>query len=462
MTDKAKQQRKPIRKKRLRPAHVIVLGFFCVIALGAFLLSLPISSNDFKWMSFVDAFFTATSAVSTTGLMVVGDTAAYFSVFGQIVLLLLIQFGGVGFMSITTLFMMLLRRKITLKDRMVMQMEFNQDEGRGMVRLGRNIMLVTLAIEGAGFLLLLIPFCMKNGAYGVWQALFISVSSFCNAGFDIMGMTQGLGSSLSGFAGDVMVNLSASFLIILGGFGFTVLMDIGKHKWRFKKLTLHSKLVLITSGVLILIGWAFFFGAEFNNAATMGNMTVGGKLLASLFQSISPRSTGFATVDQASMTSASKFMTIFLMFVGASPGSTGGGIRTTTLTVLLLVSVAGLRETDDVTAGKHKLTRQSTRKAVSVLILSLLIVFASTVILLFSESASGASFEDILFECFSAYTTSGLTCGLTGSLSVTGKIVLMLNMFLGRVGTVTIGLMFVSKKGGDSNISYPEGNVAIG
>lgn len=461
MTEKSKKN-KYMRKPRLRPAHIIVLGFFGVISVGALLLSLPISSNEFKWMSFVDAYFTATSAVSTTGLSVISDTAAYFSVFGQIVLLILIQFGGVGFMCITTLFMMLLRRKITLKDRMVMQMEFNQDEGRGMVRLGRNIMLVTLAIEGAGFLLLLTPFCLANGAYGIWQALFISVSSFCNAGFDIMGMTQGLGSSLSGFAGDVMVNLSVSLLIILGGFGFTVLMDIGKNKWHFKKLTLHSKLVLITSGVLILLGWVFFFGAEFNNPATMGNMSVGGKLLASLFQSISPRSTGFATVDQAGLTSGSKFMTIFLMFIGASPGSTGGGIRTTTLTVLLLVMVAGLRETDDIAAGKHKLTRQSTRKAVSVLMMSLLIVLASTFILLFSEKSSGATFEDILFECFSAYTTSGLTCGLTGSLSVVGKIVLMLNMFLGRVGTVTIGLMFVSKKGGDNNIKYPEGNVAIG
>ena len=462
MTEKHTKKNKYLRKPRLRPAHTIALGFLAVIVLGAFLLCLPISTNDFKWMNFIDALFTSTSAVSTTGLITIGDTAAYFSVFGQIVLLILIQFGGVGVMSITTLFMMLLRRKITLKDRMVMQMEFNQDEGRGMVRLGRNIMLVTLAIEGAGFLLLLAPFCLANGAYGIWQALFISVSSFCNAGFDIMGMTQGLGSSLSGFAGDVMVNLSVSFLIITGGLGFTVLMDIGKHKWRFKKLTLHSKLVLIASGVLILVGWAFFFGAEFNNSGTIGNMSVGHKLLVSLFQSISPRSAGFATVNQGNLTSASKFMTVVLMFIGASPGSTGGGVRTTTLMVIILISVAGLRETDDITVGKHKLNRQSTRKAVSVFVLSLLIVLISAVILLFSEKSSGATFEDILFECASAFATSGLTCGITGSLSVIGKIVIMINMFLGRVGMITIGLMFVSKKGGDNNIRYPEGNVAIG
>ena len=178
MTEKHTKKNKYLRKPRLRPAHTIALGFLAVIVLGAFLLCLPISTNDFKWMNFIDALFTSTSAVSTTGLITIGDTAAYFSVFGQIVLLILIQFGGVGVMSITTLFMMLLRRKITLKDRMVMQMEFNQDEGRGMVRLGRNIMLVTFAIEGAGFLLLLAPFCLANGAYGIWQALFISVSSF--------------------------------------------------------------------------------------------------------------------------------------------------------------------------------------------------------------------------------------------------------------------------------------------
>lgn len=453
------------RRYRLNSAQTIVLGFLGVILLGAFLLSLPISARDRQWMSFLDALFTATSAVSTTGLMVVGDTATYFSGFGQAVLLILIQFGGVGFMCITTLFMLLLRRKITIRDRMVMQAEFNQNVNRGMVRLGRNIMLVTLGIEGVGFLLLLYPFVARNGAIGVWQALFTSVSAFCNAGFDVMGITQGAGTSLMGFASNVMVNLSVSFLIILGGFGFTVLMDIGKNKGNFRKLTFHTKIVLITSFSLILMGWVFFFGVEFHGVA-MSNNTVGDKLLISLFQSISPRSTGFATVDQSQLSSASKFMTMMLMFVGASPGSTGGGIRTTTLTIIVLVTVAGIRGNDEVTALKRKIAVRDTRKAVGVFIASLLVVIASTLILLLSEQghapAETLTFENVLFEAISAYTTAGLSCGISSTLSACGKIVLTLLMFFGRVGMVTIGLMFLRKRGIDDRIQYPEVDVMIG
>lgn len=450
-----------VKKKRrlpkLRPAHTIVLGFFGVIMFGAFILCLPISTKSGKWMNFLDAVFTSTSAVSTTGLTVVGDTASYFSVFGQIVLLLLIQFGGVGFMCITTLFMLLLRKKITLKDRLTMRTEFNLDDNRGVVRLGRNIMLMTLAIEGAGFLLLLAPFIKHGGAIGIWQALFTSVSAFCNAGFDIMGT----GDSLCAFSSSVTVNLSVCLLIVLGGFGFTVFMDLLKCKLNFKKLSLHSKMAIITSIVLIATGWAFFLGMEFNSPS-MANLSPGGKVLASLFQSISPRSAGFATVDQNSLTSASKFMTMLLMFIGASPGSTGGGIRTTTLTVLILVLISGFWESEDVTVGKHKINRSTALKAVSVFVASLLIVFGSSIVLMISEHGEFVTFENAMFESFSAYATSGLTCGVTSSLSAVGKIVLTLEMFVGRVGTVTVSLMFVKTKNGKENITYPEGNVTIG
>lgn len=466
VTDIEKQRIKPIKKRgKLRPAHIIVLGFLGVIIFGALLLCLPISARNRHWMNFLDAMFTATSAVSTTGLMVVSDTATYFSTFGQIVLAVLIQFGGVGFMCITTLFMLLLRKKITLSNRMVMQTEFNQDNNRGMVRLGRNIMLVTLGIEGVGWVLLLYPFVARNGAIGVWQALFTSISAFCNAGFDIMGLTQGAGSSLTGFASNVMVNLSVCFLIVLGGFGFTVLMDIGKNRGNFRKFSTHTRVVIITSFALILIGWLFFFGAEYSNSATIGNMSAGDKLLASFFQSVSPRSTGFATIAQSEMTSASKFMTMILMFVGASPGSTGGGIRTTTLVIALLVAVAGIRGTQDVTVGKRKINTQTGRKAVSVMLISLLLVVCSALAMLLSERghipADLFTFENVLFECFSAYTTAGLTCGITTHLSAFGKIIITLNMFFGRVGIITVGLMFVLKKP-QENISYPEGNIMIG
>ncbi len=453
------------RKFSLNPAHKIVLGFFGVILLGAFILCLPVCAKSGKWMNFLDAVFTATSAVSTTGLTVLGDTATYFNMFGQVVLLILIQFGGVGFMCITTLFMMLLRKKITIRDRLVMKAEFNQNDNRGMVRLGRNIMLVTLGIEGVGFLLLLYPFVNRNGGIGVWQALFTSVSAFCNAGFDVMGVTQGAGTSLMGFASNVMVNLSVSFLIVLGGLGFTVLMDIGKNKLNFKKLSYHTKIVLVTSFVLIVIGWVFFLGVEFNGVA-MADFTAGDKILASLFQAISPRSTGFATIEQSELNSASKFMTMLLMFVGASPGSTGGGIRTTTLTILVLVTIAGIRGNDEITVFKRKINSRNSRKAVGVFMASLAAVIISTVILLISERGHAAAetltFENVLFEVISAYTTAGLSCGITSTLSVLGKIIMTLLMFFGRVGMVTIGLMFLHKRGIDDRITYPEVDVMIG
>ena len=450
------KNRKRFMRPRMRPAHVIVLGFFGVIVLGALLLCLPVSAKNGKWMNFLDAMFTATSAVSTTGLMLVPDTATYFSIFGQIVLVLLIQFGGVGFMCITTLLMILLKKKITLKDRLLMRTEFNQDDTRGMVKLGRNIMLVTLAIEAVGFLLLIYPFVRHSGGVGVWQALFTSVSAFCNAGFDILGT----GNSLGDFAGNVIVNLSVSFLIVLGGFGFVVLMDIGKNFKTPKKLSLHSKVTLITSAALILVGFVFYFAVEYSRA--FDDMNVGTKMLAALFQSISPRSTGFATVDQNSFTSASKFMTMFLMFVGASPGSRGGGIRTTTFTVLILVMISGFWESDDIVVGKHKVNLHTARKAISVFVASLVIVIVSSLILLISEQSTGITFENILFECCSAYATTGLSCGLSAKMSAVGKVVIMLNMFIGRVGTVTVSLMFIRIKSSKDNIIYPDGNITIG
>ncbi len=450
------KKRKRFMRPKMRPAHVIVLGFFGVIVLGALLLCLPVSAKSGKWMSFLDAMFTATSAVSTTGLIVVPDTATYFSIFGQIVLIILIQFGGVGFMCITTLLMILLKKKITLKDRLLMRTEFNQDDTRGMVRLGRNIMLVTLAIEGVGFLLLIYPFVRHSGGVGVWQALFTSISAFCNAGFDILGT----GNSLGDFVGSVTVNLSVSFLIVLGGFGFVVLMDIGRNFKNPKKLSLHSKVTIITTAALILVGFVFYFAVEYSRA--FADMNVGTKMLAALFQSISPRNAGFATVDQNSFTSASKFMTMFLMFVGASPCSTGGGIRTTTFTVLILVMISGFWESDDIVVGKHKVNLHTARKAISVFIASLVIVIVSSLILLISEQSTGITFENILFECCSAYATTGLSCGLSAQMSAVGKIVLMLNMFIGRVGTVTVSLMFIRIKSSKDNITYPDGNITIG
>lgn len=465
MTDTEERQRKPKkfkRRLRLNSAQIIVLGFLGVILLGAILLCLPISARNRTAMNFLDAIFTATSAVCVTGLCVV-STANHFSIFGQVVLLLLIQIGGLGFMSLTTMFMLLLRKKITLKNRLVIKEALNQDENRGLVRLTRNILLVTLVIEGLGFLMLLYPLVSANGGIGVWQAAFTAVSAFCNAGFDIIG-----DCSLMSFAGNITVNLSVMLLIVLGGIGFTVIMDIGKNRGIFKKLTVHSKLVIVSTLLLIVLGGAFYFGVEYSNINTIGNMRTGNKLLAALFQSVTTRTAGFATIDQNALTPAAKFGTMILMFIGASPGSTGGGIKTTSLIILLLSAVSGLRKNGDIIISKRKINTYSARKAVSIFIAGILIIIVSAFVLLISERGSIADqagllrFENILFECFSAFGTVGLSCGITPLLSATGKIVLIFVMFFGRVGLTTIGLMFLQNSGTEDKIRYPDVNIMVG
>ena len=451
-------------KRRIRPnsAHIIVLGFLGVILFGAVLLCLPISAKSREWMNFLDAIFTATSAVCVTGLTVI-NVASTLSAFGQVILLLLIQIGGLGFMSLTTMFMLLLRKKITLKNRLVIKEALNQNENHGLVRLTRNILLVTFAIETLGFLLLLYPFVSANGGYGVWQAFFTSVSAFCNAGFDIIG-----DSSLLGYADSIAVNLSVMLLVVLGGIGFTVIMDVGKNKGNFKKLSIHSKIVLVTTFALILAGGAFYFGTEFSNAGTIGNMSAGDKIMACLFQSVTTRTAGFATVDQNALSPAAQFGTMLLMFVGASPGSTGGGIKTTSLVVLLLITLSGIRKHGDITVGKRKIGSHSARKAVSIFITGILVVIVATFVLLISERGRAADtlgllqFENVLFECISAFGTVGLSCGLTPFLSAAGKIILMLVMFFGRVGIITIGLMLLQGNGTDDKIRYPDANIMVG
>ena len=452
------------RKKRLRPAHIIVLGFLAVILVGSALLCLPVAAKSRRATNYLSALFTATSAVCVTGLTVV-DIGTHFSAFGQVVLLLLIQIGGLGFMSLTTMFMLLLRRKITLKDRLLMKEALGQEDNRGVVRLARNMVLVTFGIEGAGFLLLLYPFVSHNGGIGVWQAFFCAVSAFCNAGFDTLSVTGAEFASLTGYASNVVVNLSVSLLILLGGLGFTVLTDIGRNKGNFKKLSLHSKVVLLATGSLIATGWLFFLLSEFTNPATFGALGPGDRVMAALFQSITTRTAGFATVSQGDLRPASKMATMILMFIGASPGSTGGGIKTTTLAVLLVASVAGVGNRKSVTLGKKHLPGVRIRKALSIFFTGIILVFFFTLALLMTERGKVPSelltFENVLYETFSAYGTAGLTCGITPYLSVAGRLLIMLLMFLGRVGTVTVGLLFLSDDSGPS-IRYPDADIMIG
>lgn len=453
---------KPHKKFTFKPAQIIVLGFLAVILLGGLLLSMPFSCRNGEFNNFLNSVFTATSATCVTGLIVV-DTATFFTPIGQVIILLLIQVGGLGFMTLTTMLMVLLRRKITLRDRIVMQEALNQNANKGIVKLTRNIVFLTLFIETIGALCLMPAFIMDNGGVGVWQAIFTAVSAFCNAGFDILGGHTGQFSSLTGYATNALVSLSVCMLIVLGGIGFTVIMDILRNKGNFKKLRMHSRVVLIVSGILILFGWVFFFIAEYSNPKTLGPLNFGGKLLTSLFQSITPRTAGYNTINLVEMTHASKLMTMLFMFVGASPGSTGGGIKTTTLAILILVIFAGIKNDDNIYMSKHSLKTTNVYKAISVMSLSLILVVVTSVILLFTEQgmpSESYSMENLMFEAFSAFGTVGSTLGITPLLSSPGKIIIMLLMFFGRVGPVTIGVIFLRKN--HEKITYPEGTLMIG
>lgn len=454
-------------KKRwhaLKPSHIIVLGFLGLITIGSILLNMPFCSKSGEFFGLLNSFFTATSAVCVTGLIVV-DTATHFTVAGQIIILLLIQFGGLGFMTLTTMIMMILRRKITLRDRLVIQEALNQNQNKGVVKLTRNIVFLTLIIEAIGALMLLPALVMSNGAIGIWQAVFTAISAFCNAGFDIMGVTNGAFSNFTGYTTNVLISLSISMLIVLGGLGFAVIMDVFKNKFRFKKLALHSKVVLIVSGILIFVGTLFFFTAEYSNDGTIGQLNFGQKILASLFHSVSTRTAGFNTVDLAALNPSSKMISMLLMFIGASPASTGGGIKTTTLAILILMVVAGISGKDNVIINKHTLKTKNLLKAVSVVLLSLMLVVIAAVTLLVTEIGFVPSdlltLDNILFECFSAFGTVGLTLGVTPFLSPVGQIIVMLLMFFGRVGPVTIGLMFI-KSNQQELIKYPDCNIVVG
>lgn len=455
------------KRKILKPAHVIVIGFLTVILLGSCLLTLPISNKDGNWLSYINALFTSASAVCVTGLIAV-PTAVSFNYFGQVVVLILIQIGGLGFMTLATMLFLVFKKRIKLKDRIVLQEALNQDNNKGVVKLTRNIIFLTLIIEGIGAALLMPVFIFMNGPIGIYQAIFTAVSAFCNAGFDIFGTVAAPYQGMIQFVNNGIVSLTICFLIILGGLGFTVIMDIGKNR-RFKKFSLHTKIVLIFSSILILLGAVCFFAAEFNNDKTMGNLNVGSKILASFFQSITSRTAGFNTVDQASLSPASKLISMVLMFIGASPASTGGGIKTTTFAILLLMLVAGIRNKDEVVMGKRTITTKNCLKAVSIVLFSLAAVVTVTLILFVSERHNAVlinsgmyTLDNFLFEAFSAFGTVGLSTGITPYLSPIGKIALMCLMFFGRVGTITIELLFIAKKNNDLSIKYPDGSVMIG
>ncbi|WP_279230926.1 TrkH family potassium uptake protein [Natranaerovirga pectinivora] len=458
------------KKKRftidLSPAQILVLGFLFVIFLGGFLLNLPIASRDGDSVGFINAIFTATSAVCVTGLVVV-NTLAHWTLFGQIVILVLIQIGGLGFMTMTTAIFILIGRKITLKERLIIQEALNEYTLSGMVRLIRKILLGTFIIEGMGAILLSIRFVPMYGlSRGIFMSIFHSVSAFCNAGFDIIG-----GNSLTPFAGDLLVNVIIILLIVLGGLGFTVWWDIirvGKEKVAknhsfkrfFQKLTLHTKLVLVISSFLIMLGFVFFFLVEFNNPNTLGQMSLPNKILAALFQGVTPRTAGFNTFDLSLMNDASKFMTIILMFIGGSPAGTAGGVKTVTIGVIVLSVLSVIKGKERTEVFNRTIPRDVLRRALAVIVISLGVVISVTMLLSLSETGD---FMDIFFESTSAFATVGLSLGFTSTLTYFGRIIIAITMFIGRLGPVTMALAFSLRSNKNKGqVKKPEERVMVG
>lgn len=442
-----------IKKANLSPMQVLVLSFLGVILIGAFLLMLPISSQSGESTGFINALFTSTSAVCVTGLVVV-DTGTYWSTFGKTIIMLLIQVGGLGFMTMTTTVAILLGKKIGLKNRILMQEALNQFSLSGIIRLTKYVVYFTLAIEGVGAVLLSFRFIPMFGAVkGIYYSIFHSISAFCNAGFDIMGNNQGL----TGFAEDNYITMIIAILLIVGGLGFAVLVDFVRTR-EYKKMSLHTRFVLLVTGLLLLIGTVLMFALEYNN--TLADFSIADKMTASFFLSASPRTAGFNTVDLPSLTMPTKFLTIILMFIGGSPGSTAGGIKTTTFGMMFLSILAVIRGEEDIHFMKRRISKQILNKGLAIIFISIFVL--TFMILALTITETGFTMEQIMFEAFSAFGTVGLSLGITPYLSVVGKILVVALMFFGRVGPLTIVLAISSKGDKKPLLRYPEGKIIVG
>lgn len=441
--------------QKLSPTQFVVLSFAVVISMGVLLLSLPFSNHQKVFTPIVDTLFTATSAVCVTGLVTL-ETGTYFTMFGQFVILLLIQIGGLGLMTFTTMMFVVLGRRISLRDRMLIAEQFNQNQLSGAIKLVLSIATLTGVIELIGALFLSIRFIPQFGvAKGIWFSVFHSVSAFCNAGFDLLG--DGRFRSLIDYANDPIVSLTICALIILGGLGFTVIKDVNsKRSWR--KLNLHSKVVLASTAVLLMIGIVGFFSMEYGNPNTLGALDWPGKILASIFQGVTPRTAGFATVDFGKVEPETALLTILLMFTGASPSSTGGGVKTTTIATLIFMLWFMVRTGNDPIIFNRRISTEAMDKAMYIVLIGILIVSFSTILILSAESFS---LQQVLFEVVSAFGTVGLSTGITSSLTSFSKIVLIITMFIGRVGGLSLALALF-RKYDSHNVQWPEENILIG
>lgn len=452
----------PVKRSRsgltAYPARTIIVSFLVVILVGGILLMLPISSREGAFTPLADAMFTATSATCVTGL-VVYDTYLYWSPFGQTVILVLIQVGGLGLVTFATFFNLALGRKMGLRGMDVAKESLSSDSFADVRALVRTIFGITFGVEAVGAALLALAFIPRYGfPQGAVKGIFISISAFCNAGFDLMG-SEGAYSSLMSFADSPLVLLTVSALVITGGLGFVVWRDVAR--WhRTRHLELHTKVVLVMSAVLLLGGMAAFLAAEWNNPATLGGMPFVQKLLGGFFQSVTVRTAGFNAIDQAAMTDLSKIFAIALMFIGAAPAGTGGGIKVTTVAVIVMTVACVMRGENDTVIFGRRVEHKAVYKALALFLLALCLVVLSAMVIYFALDRQAGSI-DIVYEEVSAFATVGLSAGITGQLSGASRLVLILSMFLGRVGPISLAVS-LSMRGPGRREVIPAGKILIG
>ena len=444
------------KKFSLTTTQIIMLSFLAVIFLGSLLLSLPISSADGEAVPYLDALFTATTATCVTGLVTL-TTASTWSIFGQAVILVLIQVGGLGVVTIMSALMILLQKRMGIGDRLLLQDAFNLNSLSGIVRFVKRVILGTALVEGIGALLYMTVFVPEFGPRGIWIAVFTSISAFCNAGMDIIA-----DNSLSSYATNPIINLVTCALIVLGGIGYIVWWDVmGLRKGAAgrRRLSLHSKIAISTTLLLIFGGGLLILLFEYHNPRTIAELSLFDKLQVSLFQSVTTRTAGFATVPQQDLTNASSILCLLLMFIGGSPVGTAGGIKTVTIAVLVASALSSVQNRQEVTLFQRNISKQAVSKAVAVTTMSFVILFTSTLLL---STVSPGEPLDILFETVSATATVGLSRDLTPYLNAYGKVIIIGTMYLGRVGPISLALALNSGKKQQNIIKNPTEEISVG
>lgn len=445
-------------KKRLSSAQIVILGFLFIVITGSILLSLPISSADGKAVPYVDALFTATTATCVTGLVTV-PTVSTWSVFGQAVILVLIQVGGLGVITIAAGIMVLLGKRIGVNNRILIQDSFSLNSLSGIVKFINKVIIGALVVEAIGALMYMTVFVPEFGLKGIWISVFNSVSAFCNAGMDIIAE-----NSLCDYALNPIVNITTSALIIAGGIGFIVWWDVAriikdKKKRHFRFLTLHSKIAISVTACLIVSGMIAFLLFEYNNPLTIQEYSFAEKIEASFFQSVTTRTAGFATIPQENLTDSSAIVSLILMFIGGSPVGTAGGIKTVTFLVLVATAISVIRNRRSANVFGRQIAEEAIRKAVGVFVMSFCVVAVSTILLSY---VTNADFLDVIYETVSATATVGLTRNLTPSLNTSGKLIITIAMFLGRVGPISLAVALNKNKGSENIVSNPVEDIVVG